>query len=164
MDAKSRANFINSVAGDQKVPCPKCNTLNDAKSRFCIICGTPIAPAVNAGAEGESQETKLICTQCGTANENNSKFCIKCGAKLNHTEAGPVESEEPQSSEANNIPFAPISEPVKKPVPDVVKPEVKPVVPAAPVVEVEEEKSVFAEGLPPWDVVPPQVVVRRKRK
>jgi hypothetical protein len=33
--------------------------------------------------------------------------------------------------------------------------------------EVEEYKepvSVFAQGLPSWDVVPPQIMVRRKKK
>lgn len=28
----------------------------------------------------------------------------------------------------------------------------------------DEASSVFAEGLPSWDIVPPQVFVRRKRK
>jgi hypothetical protein len=27
-----------------------------------------------------------------------------------------------------------------------------------------EEISVFAQGLPSWDIVPPQIMVRRKRK
>lgn len=27
-----------------------------------------------------------------------------------------------------------------------------------------EEISVFAQGLPSWDVVPPQIIVRRKKK
>lgn len=39
MDAKSKANFINSVAGGQEIPCPDCNTLNKADSKFCISCG-----------------------------------------------------------------------------------------------------------------------------
>ena len=28
----------------------------------------------------------------------------------------------------------------------------------------DDEESVFASGLPAWDIVPPQVVVRRKRR
>ena len=42
MDAKSRANFINSVASGQNVPCPKCNTLNEANSKFCASCGSSL--------------------------------------------------------------------------------------------------------------------------
>lgn len=105
MDAKARANFINSVAGGQKIPCPKCNNLNEPDSRFCAICGT----------------------------------------ELNKKEA--------------EIPFAPIKkvEEVKK---EMVKEPVKIVVPEVVV----EEKSVFAEGLPAWDIEPPQIMVRRKRR
>ncbi len=29
---------------------------------------------------------------------------------------------------------------------------------------IEEPMSVFAEGLPSWDIVPPQLLVRRKRQ
>ena len=39
MDAKSKANFINSVAAGTNVPCPKCGASNKADSKFCISCG-----------------------------------------------------------------------------------------------------------------------------
>lgn len=42
MDAKSRANFINSVASGAGIPCPGCGTLNKPDSRFCISCGSEI--------------------------------------------------------------------------------------------------------------------------
>lgn len=42
MDAKSRANFINSVASGASVPCPKCGTSNKPDSKFCISCGAEI--------------------------------------------------------------------------------------------------------------------------
>lgn len=32
------------------------------------------------------------------------------------------------------------------------------------VVQPKDEESVFAAGLPDWDIIPPQVVVRRKRR
>lgn len=31
-------------------------------------------------------------------------------------------------------------------------------------INTEEPMSVFAEGLPSWDIVPPQLLVRRKRQ
>ena len=43
MDAKSRANFINSVASGDSVPCPKCGTSNKPDSQYCISCGAKIA-------------------------------------------------------------------------------------------------------------------------
>lgn len=43
MDAKSKADFINSVASGVHAPCPKCGTSNKADSKFCISCGSEIA-------------------------------------------------------------------------------------------------------------------------
>lgn len=100
MDAKSRANFINSVAGGQKIPCPKCNTLNESDSRFCITCGVPIGQAEAPAQKPEKAKTV-------------------------------------QPSAAK--PFVKVEEPA-------------------------EESSIFAEGLPAWDIVPPQVMVRRKKR
>lgn len=61
MDAKSRANFINSVASGANVPCPKCGTNNKPDSKFCISCGAEITvPAEaqnNAPAFAPAQET-----------------------------------------------------------------------------------------------------------
>ena len=107
MDPKLRANFINSVAGGEKVPCPKCDTLNDADAKFCAICGGSLV----------------------------------------------------KKEEINEVPFAPVKKVEEKAA--VVKEPEK----AAPVVEkFEEPESVFAEGLPSWDIEPPQVMVRRKRR
>ncbi len=39
MDAKSRANFINSVANGQTIPCPSCGMQNKAEGKFCVSCG-----------------------------------------------------------------------------------------------------------------------------
>lgn len=60
MDAKSKANFINSVASGANIPCPKCGVSNKAGSNFCISCGTKIStPQVspdNAPADATVQE------------------------------------------------------------------------------------------------------------
>ena len=42
MDAKSKANFINSVASGEKIPCPECGQLNKSDSKFCSFCGCEI--------------------------------------------------------------------------------------------------------------------------
>lgn len=94
MDAKSKANFINSVAKGKTIVCPKCNTENKPHAKFCVACGT-----------------KLI--------------------KIAEEKDTPV--------------FSPISE-------ETIVPKEKYV----------EARSVFAEGLPSWDIVPPQVMVRRR--
>lgn len=40
MDAKSKADFINSVGAGTAIPCPNCGAVNESDSRFCIACGT----------------------------------------------------------------------------------------------------------------------------
>ncbi len=116
MDAKSKANFINSVAAGQEIECPNCKTKNKA----------------------------------------NGKFCIGCGEKLEAIPAAPVE---------NKTPFATIDDDKKE---TVVVEEKTVEAPVEKIVEKTvvyvEPESVFAQGLPAWNVEPPQVVVRRKRK
>ncbi len=119
MDAKSKTMFINSVAGGKKIPCPKCNMLNDSDSRFCISCGTPLT---------EKTEQKLKSME---------------GLKPMESAAKPAEGLKQVES---------------------VEKSVEELKPSASAVVYEEPKSVFAEGLPSWDIVPPQMVVRRKKR
>lgn len=77
------------------------------------------------------------CPKCNTANKPESKFCISCGAALSAPIAKknvPAFSNAPDDSQQNN----------KK------------------VTKYVEPTSVFADGLPSWDIVPPQVMVRRR--
>lgn len=69
MDAKSRANFINSVASGINVPCPKCGTTNKSDSKFCISCGAGItvpteaqnnAPAFAPAQEAPAKAVKYV--------------------------------------------------------------------------------------------------------
>lgn len=133
MDAKTRASFVNSVGGGGKVPCPKCNTLNEAGSSFCMLCGAKLA-----------EETP-----------------VSSSAPFAPAEPAP---EAPAAPAA--VPFAP-AEPAPAATPFAAVKEVQPAAvqaaAARPVPQAEEPESVFAEGLPDWDVVPPQVMVRRKK-
>ena len=150
MDAKSKANFINSVAGARKIPCPNCNTLNDADSMFCAICGTKI------GSETEA------------ANIN-----IKASRAINDNQASASSDQAATTSTSSAPAFAPACAKEEKTISESDANEQKPKSDAAKPAfqmatlepeELSEEVSVFAEGLPDWDMVPPQVVVRRKRK
>lgn len=109
MDAKSKANFINSVASGEEIVCPDCQTKN----------------------------------------KMDSKFCIGCGKKLNE-EKSKVDAE---------VAFAPISEELEtKPVKEIEE------MPVKKNFKYVEPESVFAQGLPSWNIEPPQVMVRRKHK
>ena len=80
----------------------------------------------------------IPCPNCQKLNEPDSKFCEACGTRL-------VKPEETKPE------ATPAFEPVKK---TEIKQEVV----------YHEPESVFAKGLPDWDMVPPQVMVRRKKR
>lgn len=42
MDAKSKAEFINSVAAGEELECSKCGSRNKSDSKFCISCGAEL--------------------------------------------------------------------------------------------------------------------------
>lgn len=86
MDARERANFINSVGSTTEKKCPKCGAENVEEAMFCASCGTSL------------------------------------------------KAEEP------------IKEAVQEPIKEAVQ----------------EPESAFAKGLPEWDMVPPQMMIRRK--
>lgn len=91
------------------------------------------AKFINSIAEGKA----IPCPQCNTANKPDAEFCTACGAKLITT------------SEKDETPaFASISENKQQT--------------AVAEVKDNEAKSVFADGLPNWDILPPQVIVRRR--
>ena len=115
MDAKTKANFINSVAAGEVVPCPT----------------------------------------CGAANRPDSAFCISCGAKMaaQSAAASSAPALAPVAEEAPTAPAAPAFAPVA---------ETAPATPDLSAASYEEPASVFADGLPAWDIVPPQVMVRRR--
>lgn len=43
MDAKSKADFINSVAAGSMILCPQCGATNKPNCKFCTSCGAKIA-------------------------------------------------------------------------------------------------------------------------
>lgn len=47
LDAKSKADFINSVAAGKKIPCPVCGTANESDDKFCVSCGAEIGVSSN---------------------------------------------------------------------------------------------------------------------
>ena len=145
MNARSKADFINSVAGGM-IPCPNCQKLNEPDSKFCEACGTRLV---------KPEEPKPEATPAFE----------------------PVKKEEPVPAfePVKKVEPAPAFEPVKKEEPAPAFEPVKKVEPAPafePVKKTEikqevvyhEPESVFAKGLPDWDMVPPQVMVRRKKR
>lgn len=172
MDAKSKANFINSVAGGQGIPCPNCNTLNEADSKFCIACGTPltqkkpenVVPFATAEPVQESTPTSAAAS---SQEQTPTPAVAPSQEKEPVPAAEPSQQPFPTAEPSQQQPFAaaePSRPPVRpRPVQSRTKQAEQPKS-AAPTEKYVEPESVFAEGLPSWDIEPPQVVVRRKRR
>lgn len=95
---------------------------------------------------------KIPCPNCSTLNDSDSRFCETCGGSLEAVRAR-------QETAAASIPFAAVS-----PEPAVISEDTIvpiPVVPPA-AAEVPEENQ-FANGLPAWNIDPPQTIVRRRK-
>ncbi len=71
--------------------CRVCSTENDAGSKFCSECGTPMI----AG-----------CPNCGATNKPGARFCNECGTAL----AGAVASSVPTATTASSSLAAPVAE------------------------------------------------------
>ena len=150
MDAKQRAQFINAQS-------------------------SPSEPAIK------------ICSNCGA--EVRGKFCTKCGTKYEAPK--PAVKEEPADNLFAEVKEEPVTNPfaeVKEELATnpftaaVEKPEVTQAVeelvkrdkqskkrgfsfqPVSLTEDCKEERSALAKGLPEWNIEPPQVVVRRKRR
>ncbi|MDE6025283.1 MAG: zinc ribbon domain-containing protein [Lachnospiraceae bacterium] len=162
MDAKSKAIFINSVAGGKKIPCPICNVLNDSDAMFCFSCGN-ILKAVKEEDTVTNVET-IECPICHENNEIGYMFCLSCGAKLSSDNSQTLEQSfktaeaekvEEIKSEEKSQTISPVAVQEKRVFKSVAM-EVAG--------QQSEEMSAFAQGLPSWDLVPPQIMVRRKKK
>ncbi len=90
---------------------------------------------INSVADGKV----IPCTVCGTENDSNDKNCTVCGSKL----ISKIDLSKKDEKTAFNKIDNDASEVNKDK-------------------EQNFEKSILADGLPSWDIMPPQVVVRRR--
>ena len=58
MDAKSKANFINSVGAGAEISCPKCAASNTAGSTVCAACGAALVAAEDNKSAAAFEQTK----------------------------------------------------------------------------------------------------------
>jgi hypothetical protein len=120
----------------------KANFINSVKQNFGE---SDIAEKPNAMTPANLDQitTKpVFCAFCGSALKQESVFCKFCGAAV----------------KKKNVDTSQTPGTIKTQVDNLVQPQVdKVAIPQA------EELSAFAKGLPEWDIVPPQVMVRVRR-
>lgn len=90
------------------------------------------ASFINSVAAGQT----VPCPRCGAANHHDAANCSVCGSQIALN-----------TSSSNAPAFTPVSS--NAPV-------------GSKYVRYDEPAAVFADGLPSWDIVPPQVMVRRR--
>ena len=54
----------------KEAPCPKCKTLNNVRTPFCVKCAEPLT------------DPTAPCVMCGKYNRMGGRFCIYCGNRL----------------------------------------------------------------------------------
>lgn len=174
MDTNKNADFINSVASGERIPCPQCGSPNRPNGKFCVYCGSTLNFQNEAQAEPTQTTTKP--TQSNTPLKDafattKTQSPAPAFAPIKSSQTEPNASAEKEKSTSPAFPCAnkadktqshtAKSEPIK---------QTKNAAPAfAPVPKVtenvnkyEEPESVFAQGLPKWDLEPPQIKVRRR--
>ena len=161
MNGISNADFVNSAAAGKAVQCQFCGAQNQYGNKFCIKCGHALiyaSPRSAPPAAAAKPEKKA---------EPSTPFAAAKPEKK--TEPGtPFAAAKPEKKTEPGTPFA-AAKPEKKAKPGTpfaaAKPEKKTAFETfEEVLKEHEEVSVFAQGLPEWDLEPPQIMVRRKRK
>lgn len=90
------------------------------------------ASFINSVAAGQT----VPCPRCGAANSPGASSCSVCGSQI-----------AVNTSSDNTPAFTPVSANTSG---------------GSNSVRYDEHAAVFADGLPSWDIVPPQVMVRRR--
>lgn len=118
---------------------------------------------INSVASGEV----VICPSCGAQNKSGDTFCLTCGERLasKKQNSGSASSSQTadKSQETGSLPAS--GEVAFKQVEDIPQKQGSKI-PLAQVAEIPQEPepiAVFAQGLPEWNIEPPQVFVKRRK-
>jgi ribosomal protein L40E len=75
------------------VDCSRCGRSNPGHVRYCLDCGSNLAPAPTPSSAPRPPDN--LCTNCETKNPLDARFCRECGALLGA-------ASEPQSSDPSS--------------------------------------------------------------
>lgn len=152
------------------VYCGLCGGKNTPGYRFCGSCGAP-APSVKKeekAPEVKPEPAKQDVKTTDSAEKSSTGSAFAPVSNESKAPVAPIKKTETKTSsgsafapvsEGGNTSPAPKKQPPKRPV---FNPNPTPAKP--PVSTYKEPDSVFADGLPSWDVMPPHIVVRSKRR
>lgn len=142
-------------ASSSGIVCPSCGSTNKTTSKFCGYCGTLLSPSqTNPAPESTVPTASSAELQVGNPKPSQGKMASvfepieKSPEAEKSVETSVSEPQKENSKSKSSSAFASFS---FLPVEDVSQ-------------EGPEPELVFAQGLPSWDLVPPQVVIRQRRR
>lgn len=105
--------------------CPSCGAAAAPDNKFCLSCGTPLAPPTPPPPQGNN------CSTCGAAAAPDNKFCLSCGTPLAAPGAAakPIEtasSAPPVETRAAAAAASPVAQPLLFTTPGVPEPSPEP--------------------------------------
>lgn len=92
----------------------------------------------------------IVCPVCGMKNQMGQEYCNNCGCGLKKVAAqmAAQSSESTDNGQKSGVAFKSIDDEARTA--------------STPKTKYKAPPTVFAEGLPDWDIVPPQILVKRR--
>lgn len=103
----------------------------------------------NTELKSKLKEEFVFCTECGLKNEFNNKFCVHCGYDLKK-----IKDKFNNTTDNLKIKKKKFISKIKN------KEEAFKALERNVIIE-DETMSIFAEGMPDWDLIPPQTITRK---
>ena len=103
----------------------------------------------NTELKSKLKEEFVFCTECGLKNEFNNKFCVHCGYDLKK-----IKDNFNNTTDNLKIKKKKFISKIKN------KEEAFKALERNVIIE-DETMSIFAEGMPDWDLIPPQTITRK---
>lgn len=73
-EAEPASGKTEKTEGSGGAGCPACGKANPADVRFCLECGSPLAPVTDVKSS--------VCRSCGTPLKPGARFCGECGSAV----------------------------------------------------------------------------------
>lgn len=147
MNGISNTDMVNLAAAGESIQCASCGTMNKYGNKFCIKCGSGLiygAPEADKSSASASVPFAEAVSETNSSTAQEGEVFAKAVSDTKEafkSASGGGTDDTAKDKKSDGLPFAKVAKHAAEP----------------------EEVSVFAQGLPEWNIEPPQVMVRRKK-